>query len=153
MKTTLTTLFLAVVLFVISQKTFSQQLPSDNFLEVSVRQYIPCSDEVASGTVTLHYFRFENGNGKVYRTHTQPQGAKLVGEKTGIVYNAVGVSQSKETHSLDGEAYTFKGIDNFYMIGTGKDGVKYKLHVNLVTTVNANGVLTADFDHESVTCQ
>jgi hypothetical protein len=53
----------------------------------------------------------------------------------------------------DGEAYTFSGIDNFHMVGTGKDGVKYKLHVNIHYTINANGELTANADNSSTTCE
>lgn len=131
---------------------FSQNSTTDKFIEGTISQYIFCADEVASGTVTLHYFDFYNSNEKVHRIHIQPQGVKIVGEKTGITYNAVGVTQWKDTYFSDGEIKNTIYINNFHLVGVGKDGVKYKVHLNIGFTRNANGDLTADFENASLTC-
>lgn len=146
----------ALVLFIqflMLQDAFSQKTVKDNFIEVSVRTFIPCANEYATGSVRLHYFHVYNKDGKISKSHVQPQGGKITGENSGTEYNTVGVSQSKETMVSDGEAYTFSGIDNFHMVGTGKDGVKYKLHLNVHFTINANGDMTANSDNSSTTCE
>lgn len=142
-----------VIQFLMLQNVFSQESVKDNFEEVTVSTFIPCANEYASGSVTLHYFQVYNKDGKISKSHVQPQGGKITGETTGTVYNTVGVSQSMETMVSDGEAYTLSGIDNFHMVGTGKDGVKYKLHVNVHYTINSNGDMTANADNSSTTCE
>lgn len=130
----------------------SQSDISENFIEVSVSEAIPCADEIAVGTVTLHAFHIYNKQGKIYKSHVQPMGGRLIGLETGTVYNVVGVSQSKETSTYNGEAYTFSGIDNFHLVGVGKYGIKYKIHLVVKYTVNANGDVTVDIDRETTTC-
>jgi len=130
----------------------SQSDISENFIEVTVNKFIPCANEFATGTVTLHAFHVYNKQGKIYKSHAQPMGGRLIGQETGTVYNVVGVSQSKETSSYNGEAYTFSGIDNFHLVGVGKYGMKYKIHLVVKYTINANGEVTVDIDRESTTC-
>jgi hypothetical protein len=153
MKIRISLLLIAFTQFVVHQKAISQNSTKENYIDVSVNTFIPCANEYATGTVILHFFHVFNKSGNISKSHVQPQGGKIVGESTGTVYNTVGVSQSKETMVADGEAYTFSGIDNFHMVGTGKDGVKYKLHVNIHYTINANGELTANADNSSTTCE
>lgn len=139
-------------LFFTTASLFAQQTSTENYIEGTISQEIPCAGDVVSGSFILHYVKFINQSGKVYREHIQPMGVKLVGENTGIVYNAVGVTQWKETYKSDDEIKNKIYINNFHLVGVGKDGVNYKVHLNIGFTRNANGDLTADFEHASLTC-
>lgn len=141
-----------LALSLVSGFAFSQPKSSDDFVEVTVSEYIPCASEWAVGTVTLHAFQVYNQNGKIFKSHAQPVGARLTGQITGVVYHAVGVSQIMETASLNGEASTVTGIDNFHLVGTGKFGEKYKIYLRIKHTINSNGDVTADIDRESTSC-
>jgi len=149
----LTFSLLAFTLFLIPQITSSQTLSIDKFVDVSVDFVLPCTGEDLVGTVTLHDFIVYNKDGKIFKSHVQPQGGKLIGQTSGIVYNAVGVSQEKETLISSGETKTWSGIDNFHLVGIGKDGVKYKAYLKMHYTINSNGELTVDDAKNTITCE
>lgn len=154
MKTT-TVVVISLVSFLLftAVNLFAQQASTENYIEGTIRQEIPCAGDVVSGSFILHYIKFVNENGNVYREHIQPMGVKLIGEKTGIVYNAVGVTQWKETYKSEGEVKNSIYINNFHLVGVGKDGTNYRVHLNIGFTRNANGELTADFEHASLSCE
>ena len=154
MKTlTLRMLLLVFFLFFTKATLLAQQSTTDKYIEGTISQEIPCAGDVVSGSFILHYIKFTNGNGKVFRELIQPMGVKLVGEKTGIIYNAVGVTQWKETYASDSEIKNTIYINNYHLVGTSKDGVNYKVHINIGFTRNADGDLTADFENASLTCE
>jgi hypothetical protein len=92
----------------------------------------------------------EDKNGGVHgTTHFQPQGVTGVGEVTGDVYHAVGLTRDS-FNGKKGEEFTFVNV--FYMIGPGP-GNNLKVHSTSHVTINANGSVTADVFLESITCQ
>lgn len=154
MKTLLARVIVSIIfLLAIISAAYSQSPTNEKYLEGTISQYISCADETASGNVTLRVLECYNSNGKIYKLQIKPVNVKLVGEKTGIVYNAVGVTESKETFFADGEMKTSIDINNFHLVGVGKEGVNYRVHWNIGFAQNANGEVTADFEHASLTCE
>jgi hypothetical protein len=120
--------------------------------------FVPCADggagEVISGTIDLHVLvTFTiNGNNISGKDHFQPQGGSLVGETTGDVYRATGVTQDTFKGSLQNGQFTETFINNFRMIGPGPDN-NYLVHEVFHITINANGDVTATHDEFSVECK
>jgi hypothetical protein len=130
--------------------TDNQKVPIDFFA------FIPCADggagEVVDFSGTLHVLLHVtiNGTNVVIKQHFQPQGLKGVGETTGDVYNATGVTQDITRSGTVGFTETF--VNNFKLIGPGPDN-NLLVHENFHVTVNANGTLTVLRDHVTVTCK
>jgi hypothetical protein len=128
---------------------------SDKF-PVDIFTFIPCADggagEFVSFSGTLHevFHVTVNGNTFVLKIHDQPQGLKGVGETTGDVYNATGVTQDISRSGTVGftEAFT----NNFKLIGPGP-GNNFLLHENFHVTVNGNGTVTVVHDNVTFTCK
>ena len=130
--------------------TINQKIP----FELAV--FISCAaggaGEVVDLSGTLHDLFHLTINGKrfVLKTHDQPQGVSGVGETTGDVYRATGVTQDITTSGIVGNTETF--INNFKIIGP-KAGNNFLVHENFHVTVNANGTITVVRDHLTVTCK
>jgi hypothetical protein len=88
-----------------------------------------------------------------FKFHFQPQGVSGVGLTTGDTYRATGVTQQTQTVDLtDGAPQEFTYINNFRIIGPGRDN-NYLVHQTFHITVNANGELTSVVDNFSVECR
>ncbi len=117
---------------------------------------IPCAaggvGEIVDFSGTLHVLLHVTVNGTkvTIKQHFQPQGVKGIGETTGDVYNATGVTQDVSRSGTVGFTETF--VNNFKLIGPGP-GNNLLVHENLHITVNANGTLTVLKDHVTVTCK
>lgn len=103
---------------------------------------------------TLHFI-FEmaisdSGNVQI-KIQYQPQGAIAIGQTTGDIYRAVGLTETVETFQADGLPGTFTLVNNFLMIGPGTDN-NVQVHINLHVTVDNNDNLTAFVDNVRVTC-
>lgn len=132
----------------------SAQAVSTKDVDVTMVVFIPCVPELAMGTITLHVVLVYDKNGVLIKTHHQPMGGELIGEATGTVYHPVGVTQSIWKASADNNGAMNKTyINNFFMIGTGKDGVISKVQVIYHVTINANGELVVIVENEKNTCE
>jgi hypothetical protein len=83
-----------------------------------------------------------------------PQGITGVGQTTHTTYRATGSTIYIAYHHNDDQ--TFTTVNNFNIIATSKDGVSSIEHFVLHTTVNAQGVITADItlaDTEHNSCR
>ena len=121
--------------------------------------FVPCANDGAgefltiSGSLHLLLTATEDSAGGQHLTfHFQPQGASGVGEDTGDLYRANGVTRGA-THVIQGDfPFIDTFVNNFRMIGTA-GGAKFKVHNTVHVTINANGELSADVDNSSVTCR
>ena len=115
---------------------------------------VPCANggigETISGDVQLHVLITSTVNGtKVSgKFHFQPQGSTLVGETTGDVYRATGVTQGTFSESLKNGQFTETFVNNFRMIGPGP-GNNILVHETFHITISANGDVTVE--RESIT--
>jgi hypothetical protein len=144
---------LMLALFLMPQLTNAQAVSTKN-VDMPFGVWIPCVPEVASGTLTLHVVMVADKDGNVFKTHYQPAGGELIGEVTGTVYHPVGVTQNIWKASIDNNGAMNKTyINNFIMVGTGKDGVTYRVQVVYHVTVNADGELSVIVDNSRNTCE
>jgi hypothetical protein len=123
---------------------------------VDIFVFIPCANGGAGETVhvsgNLHEvinITSDNAGGLHVKTHFQPQGISGVGLPSGDKYQATGVTQD-EFNTKVGQEETF--INNFRIIGQGP-GNNFLVHETFHITVNANGSVTASFDHLSIDCK
>jgi hypothetical protein len=123
--------------------------------DIAFVNLIPCANgglgELVDFSGTLHdiFHVTINGSTFVLRFHDQPQGVKGVGETTGTVWNATGVTQQISRSGTVGSTASF--VNNFKLIGPGPDN-NVLIHENLQVTINANGTTTALHDHISASC-
>lgn len=86
-----------------------------------------------------------NANGgSILQFH--PQGITGVGQTTGTTYRGTGGTIIIDTinQQNDGETHTY--VNNFNIIATAPSGISSIEHLVLHTTVNAQGIITADVD-------
>ena len=125
--------------------TTNEQVP----LELTV--FIPCVPETVTVTGTLHIVSHTtvNPDGSFHVvSHFNPQGVSGTEDVTGARYRGTGVTQNT-FNAAAGQTFTF--ANNFNFIGQGP-GNNARLHQNVHTTVNANGVVTSVVDNFSATC-
>lgn len=151
-------LFLVGVL--ISAQTPSSYAQSSPFtvnarFPLQIEVFIPCANGGAGETVNLsgilhevfHVTEFADGT-FFLKIHDQPQNITGVGETTGAVYEATGVTQTRI--SSIGPTTTF--INNFRIIGPGPGNnllIQQLMHV----TVNGKGEITAEFARARAECR
>jgi hypothetical protein len=126
------------------------------FFQVDLSFFVDCANGGAGENVLLSgrlhdlFHVTINGNRFVLKFHDQPQGISGVGEVTGDVYRATGVTQGTSTSGVIGLTDTF--INNFKIIGPGP-GNNFLIHQNIHVTVNGNGTLTVLRDHTTAACK
>jgi hypothetical protein len=122
---------------------------------VQIGVFVPCANGGAGEGVILtgilheqfHVTEFADGT-FFLKIHDQPQNIKGVGDATGAIYMATGVTQSR--FKSTGRQTTF--INNFRIIGQGR-GNNFLVQQLMHVTVNANGQITAEFDGARVDCK
>jgi hypothetical protein len=137
--------------FQVTTITVSQSFPVD------IAVFIDCANggagELVALTGELHdlfHVTMSGGGRFVLKLHDQPEGISGVGEITGDVYHATGVTQETVTSGVIGSTDTF--VNNFRIIGPGP-GNNFLIHETFHVTVNANGTLTATVDNFSAECK
>lgn len=105
-----------------------------------------------SGTLHTLVSATVNANSASGYFHFQPDGISGVGETTGTVYHATGVTlQSFKTALQNGQgSQTY--VNNFRIIGDGP-GNNYLVHETLHITFNAGGNVTVSFDDLRIDCK
>ena len=113
-----------------------------------------CGNEtvVVSGRVHLVMHGTISSSGNVHAVvHVNPQNIRGFGVTTGTQYLAPGMLQT--VTNMNGPApVTETFVNNFELIGQGA-APDFMLHQNLHLTVNANGEITAAFDHFTSECK
>jgi hypothetical protein len=131
---------------------------SNQFIPFAQVVFIPCANGgtgenvLIEGTLHLQEHVTINNNRVNLKIHAQPQGASGVGEITGDIYRATGVTQEQDSIPLVNGAFEFTFINNFKIIGPGPDN-NLLVHQTVHVTMNANGEITAVVDNISVDCQ
>ena len=83
--------------------------------------------------------------------HVNPQNIRGFGLTTGTVYLAPGMAQT--VTNMNGPApLTDTFVNNFHLVGHG-DAPDFLFHQNVHLTINANGDVTAAFDHVNLECK
>ena len=120
---------------------------------------VPCAnggageDVLVSGTLHIvSNFNIDNSGGVHGKIHFQPQEATGLGLITGDTYQATGVTQQTMNVNAGGLPFTATFVNNFRLIAPGP-GNNLQVHQTIHTTINENGVLTADVDNSSVECR
>jgi hypothetical protein len=155
-------LTLAIMLLILSLTgaAFSQALAitTNQFVPFAQAVFVPCANGGAGefvlveGTLHLQEHITINNNRANLKIHAHPQGAKGVGQITGDIYHATGVTQEQDSIPLVNGAFEFTFINNFRLIGPGPDN-NLQTHQTIHLTMNANGVITAIVDNTSVDCK
>jgi hypothetical protein len=125
---------------------------------INLSLYISCANDEhgeyidISGTthVTLNFT--VNANGSTLVMHVNPQALVGVGQMTGDIYHAVGMTQVSKTVAADGYPYEYTVVNNFRFIGPGS-GNNYNLHSLQHATVNADATMTVFIDSFSIDCK
>jgi hypothetical protein len=113
-----------------------------------------CGNEtvVVSGNVHIVSHGTVNGAGHVQAVfHVNPQNIRGFGVTTGAEYLAPGMLQT--VSNVNGAApVTETYVNNFELIGLGQ-APDFTLHQTIRLTINANGDVTAAFDHLITSCR
>ena len=130
----------------------SIQISRDEPINLSL--YISCAGEYVdvSGTTHVTLDFTVSANGSTLVMHVNPQGLVGVGQTTGDIYRATGVTQVATTVAAGGYPYEYTVVNNFRFIGPGS-GNNYNLHSLQHATVNANGSMTVFIDSFSIDCK
>jgi len=121
-------------------------------LAITTNDFVPFGELVlVEGTLHLQQHITINNNRVTIKTHAQPQGADGVGQTTGDLYQAVGVTQEVDTLPLIGGATEFTFVNNFRLIGQKTDN-NFQVHQNVHVTINANGDVTNTIVNETIDC-
>ncbi len=134
----------------------AQSFTVSQFFEIEIPVFVDCANGGAGENVILTGVLHDlfhvtiNGNKFVLKSHDQPQGISGVGEISGDVYYATGVTQETVATGVVGVADNF--VNNFKIIGQ-RTGNNILIHENLHVTVNANGTLTVFLDHLTAECK
>jgi hypothetical protein len=155
------TLSIGITLLTLSlaAMAFSQALAitTNDFVPFAEPIPVPCANGGAGelvlveGTLHLQQHITINNNRVTIKTHAQPQGADGVGQTTGDLYQAVGVTQEVDTLPLIGGATEFTFVNNFRLIGQKTDN-NFQVHQNVHVTINANGDVTNTIVNETIDC-
>jgi len=154
-------LTLATMLFTFSLAVvaFSQAIAitTNQFIPFAQAVLVPCADGGAGeivlieGTLHVQEHATISGNRANLKVHFQPMGAKGVGQVTGDVYNATGVTQEQDSLPISNGAFEFTFINNFRLIGPGPDN-NFQVHQTVHVTIDANGNVTTVIDNTTVDC-
>ncbi len=148
----------AISALVVGVSAAQAAVDTNEVVTESFSQLVPCANggigETISGDVQLHVLITStvNRNRASGKFHFQPQGSTLVGETTGDVYRATGVTQGSFSGSLANGQYSETFVNNFRMIGPGP-GNNYLVHETFHITINANGDVTVERERISVECK
>jgi hypothetical protein len=130
---------------------FNESIP------ISLDVFVPCAANGAGELVALNgnlhvllTFTINNNNVSGI-SHDQPQGLTGTGLTTGDKYQGTGVTESHFKVPFNASANTFTFVNNFRIIGQGP-GNNLLIHEDFHVTINANGMITASFDHVSAQC-
>ncbi len=117
---------------------------------------IPCTGEIVHLTGELHVLTIStlSKRGMLHtESHFQPMNVVGVGETSGDVYHAVGITRSDMTlNTTGGFPVVTTLVNDFYIIGVGS-AVNYRVHSTIQMTINANGEVTADVDNTTIECE
>jgi hypothetical protein len=121
--------------------------------------FTPCAGQGQEEEVWLsgslhtlfHYTRNADG-GVVFKFQSQPQGLSGVGLLTGTKYQGTGVSSSIDVDNSGSYPYRFTIINNYRIIGQGKNN-NFMVHSVFHVTMNANGEFTGEVDKFSAECR
>lgn len=133
-------------------------ITSNEQINTEFSVFIPCANAGAGEFVvltgTLHVLTTFtiNGNNVRGKSHFQPQGISGVGLTTGDKYHATGVTQDEFKGSLVNGQFEGTQINNFRIIGEGRDN-NFLVHQSSHVTINANGVLTTVVDNVVSDCK
>lgn len=98
----------------------------------------------SSGSVHFVFDTTLDGNGGFHLVaNSSLQGGSAVGLLTGDTYSATGVLNSQGNNGIVGVENTFVSIIQY----VNHDGGVFRIFENFHFTVNADGTLTANFDH------
>jgi len=158
-KTITLTLGITLLTLSLAAMAFSQALAitTNDFVPFSLTVLVPCANGGAGelvlveGTLHIQQHITINNNRATIKTHAQPQGADGVGQTTGDLYQAVGVTQEVDTLPLIGGATEFTFVNNFRLIGQKTDN-NFQVHQNVHVTINANGDVTNTIVNETIDC-
>jgi hypothetical protein len=117
--------------------------------------FLECAGEVVkfSGELVFLVHETTRPDGSVVlRFHLSPRGAKAVGQTTGDVYRAVGVTQGVTIVDEDGLPFQDTFINNFNIVGPGPDNVTALIHQNIHVLIDAEGNLQVDVDNTFERC-
>jgi hypothetical protein len=145
MSTTKIILSLILIGTVATAQGWSQKTQSIK-TELTYSLWVDCVGEYAVGTLKINYLLHYDRDGNLVRWHRQPMGGTLTGTLTGTIYRAAGATQERLSGS-------YSLVDNTHLVGTGRDGVQTRYHMNMKYTVNANGKITAEVEHETIFCR
>jgi hypothetical protein len=158
-KTLNLTLAIMLLAFTLTGTVFSQAtaITSNQFVPFGQAVIVPCANGGAGevvlieGTLHLQNHVTINNNRASIKVHAQPQGASGVGQTTGDVYRATGVTQEHDSIPLTNGAFEFTFINNFKIIGQGPDN-NLLVHQTVHVTITPDGTVTALVDNTSVDC-
>lgn len=121
--------------------------------------WVPCAASGAGETVlvtgTLHVLSHTtvDARGGIHVTgHFQPMGAAGTGLTTGDVYRGTGVTRETFNVNAGGLPLTDTFVNNFRMIGQGRNN-NLLIHQVVHVTVNENGTVTAAVNLSSAECR
>ena len=113
---------------------------------------VACPGELIRLTGRFHYLSHTtiDGNGRYHtKFHVNPIGVFGFGWPSGNIYHGTGVTQW-QNEGIVGAPQIF--INNFRLISQGT-APNFMVHVNTHITVNANGDVTTNVDHTTMTCK
>lgn len=114
---------------------------------------VPCAGELVLISGDLHILNhatLDANGGILVEIHFQPQGATGVGQVTGDVYRATGITRQHQSVGGDGLPLTLNFVNSFKIIGPGPNN-NLLVQQTVQQVVSESGNITVQI-HTSVTC-
>lgn len=147
-------------LLLVGPPCFGQASTSTTSFDVpiSLQVFVPCAaggtGELIDVSGPLHVVMSDtvNKNNVRFTSSFNPHRVVGTGETTSDTYHATGLTRFDTTASVNGFPIETTFVNNFNMIGTTSTAGALLMHETAHITIDANGVMTANFDKPSVTC-
>jgi hypothetical protein len=120
-----------------------------------ISEWVQCANdglsETVSGTIDVDLLFHYDKDGNQTKLIAHPHAGILIGQTTGTIFRATGVTLFLVDNNPDKGAFTDTFINRYHFVGQG--GIRFWVFDTIHTTTNANGIPTATVEFIDASCK